>query len=214
MATRRSRVLVTTAIGLGYVIGTFPTASIVARRVSGGTVDLRRSGSGNPGSANALGVLGAKAGAVVLVGDVGKGAAACVLGGLVGGPTGAHLAGTAAVAGHCYPVWNGFAGGKGVATSVGQCLATLPAYFPIDAAVAVATASSSRWRQRAFAATVVSSTCWVLGSILWWRRRWPNPWGPPATGALPIATAASTAMILQRFVAAQRRADAQVNSAG
>jgi acyl phosphate:glycerol-3-phosphate acyltransferase len=214
MVTRRSRVLVTTAIGLGYVIGTFPTASIVARRVSGGTVDLRRSGSGNPGSANALGVLGAKAGAVVLVGDVGKGAAACVLGGLVGGPTGAHLAGTAAVAGHCYPVWNGFAGGKGVATSVGQCLATLPAYFPIDAAVAVATASSSRWRQRAFAATVVSSTCWVLGSILWWRRRWPNPWGPPATGALPIATAASTAMILQRFVAAQRRADAQVNSAG
>ena len=214
MVTRRSRVLVATAIGLGYVIGTFPTASIVARRVSGGTVDLRRSGSGNPGSANALGVLGAKAGAVVLVGDVGKGAAACVLGGLVGGPTGAHLAGTAAVAGHCYPVWNGFAGGKGVATSVGQCLATLPAYFPIDAAVAVATASSSRWRQRAFAATVVSSTCWVLGSILWWRRRWPNPWGPPATGALPIATAASTAMILQRFVAAQRRADAQVNSAG
>jgi acyl phosphate:glycerol-3-phosphate acyltransferase len=159
-------------------------------------------------------VLGARAGAAVLVGDIGKGAAACVLGGLVGGPTGAHLAGTAAVAGHCYPVWNGFDGGKGVATSVGQCLATLPAYFPIDAAVAVATASSSRWRQRAFAATVVSSTCWVLGSMLWWRRGWPNPWGPQATGALPLATAASTAMILQRFVAAQRRADAQAISAG
>jgi len=143
MATRRSRALVAAAVGLGYVIGTFPTASIVARRVSGGTVDLRRSGSGNPGSANALGVLGARAGAAVLVGDIGKGAAACVLGGLVGGPTGAHVAGTAAVAGHCYPVWNRFDGGKGVATSVGQCLATLPAYFPIDAAVAVATADGS-----------------------------------------------------------------------
>ena len=214
MATRRSQARVAAAVGLGYVIGTFPTASIVARQVSGGAVDLRRSGSGNPGLANAMGVLGATAGAAVLVGDVGKGAAACVLGGLVGGPTGAHLAGSAAVAGHCYPVWNRFDGGKGVATSVGQCLATLPAYFPIDAAVAVATASSSRWRQRAFAATVVSSTCWVLGSILWWRRRWPNPWGPPATGALPLATAASTAMILQRFVAAQRRADAQAISAG
>ncbi len=214
MATRRSRALVAAAVGLGYVIGTFPTASIVARRVSGGTVDLRRSGSGNPGSANALGVLGARAGAAVLVGDIGKGAAACVLGGLVGGPTGAHVAGTAAVAGHCYPAWSRFDGGKGVATSVGQCLATLPAYFPIDAAVAVATAASSRWRQRAFTATVVSSTCWVLGSILWWRRRWPNPWGPPPTGALPLASAASTAMILQRFVAAQRRADAQAISAG
>lgn len=214
MTTKRSRALVAAAVGLGYVIGTFPTASIVARRASDGTVDLRRSGSGNPGSANALGVLGARAGAAVLLGDVGKGAAACALGGLVGGPTGAHFAGTAAVAGHCYPVWNRFDGGKGVATSVGQCLTTLPAYFPIDAAVAAATAASSRWRQRAFAATVVSSTCWVLGSILWWRRRWPNPWGPPATGALPLATAASTAMILQRFVAAQRRADAQAISAG
>jgi acyl phosphate:glycerol-3-phosphate acyltransferase len=214
MAPSRSRTLVAVSIGFGYLIGTFPTASIVARRVSGGTVDLRRSGSGNPGSANALGVLGARAGAAVLVGDIGKGATACVIGGLVGGPTGAHLAGSAAVAGHCYPVWNRFDGGKGVATSVGQCLATLPAYFPIDAAVAVATASSSRWRQRAFAATVVSSTCWILGSMLWWRRGWPNPWGPQATGALPLATAASTAMILQRFVAAQRRADAQAISAG
>lgn len=207
MTTRRAPALVAAAVGLGYVIGTFPTASLVAHRASGGTVDLRRSGSGNPGTANAIGVLGARAGAAVLVGDVGKGAAACVLGGLVGGPTGAHLAGTAAVAGHCYPVWTGFDGGKGVATSVGQCLATFPAYFPIDAAVAVATATSSRWRQRAFATTVVSSVCWVFGSVLWWRRRWPNPWGPSASRALPIASAASTAMILQRFVAAQRRAD-------
>jgi len=104
------------------------------------------------------------------------------------------------VAGHCYPVWNGFDGGKGVATSVGQCLATFPAYFPIDAAVAVATASSQRWRQRAFAATLVSSTCWVLGSVLWWRRGWSNWWGPEPSGLLPIASALSTAMIVKRFV--------------
>lgn len=192
--------LVGGAVGVGYLIGTFPTAAIVAKRASGGVVDLRESGTGNPGSANALKVLGARAGAAVLVGDVGKGALACAVGGVIAGPPGAHFAGTAAVAGHCYPVWNGFDGGKGVATSVGQCLATFPAYFPIDAAIAVATASSQRWRQRAFAATVVSSVCWTFGSVIWWRRSWPNLWGPPPSGLLPIASVLSTAMVLKRFV--------------
>lgn len=197
---RGGRALVGVAVGAGYLVGTFPTASIVAKRASGGAIDLRESGTGNPGSANALKVLGPKAGAAVLVGDVGKGALACAVGGAIGGPSGAHLAGTAAVAGHCYPVWNGFDGGKGVATSVGQCLATLPAYFPIDAAVAVATASSQRWRQRAFAATLVSSVLWTAGSVIWWKRSLPSPWGPPPTGLLPIASALSTAMMIKRFV--------------
>ena len=194
------------AVVVGYVIGTFPTASLVARAASGGNVDLRRSGSGNPGTANALQVLGPTAGAAVLVGDVGKGAAACVIGGALAGPTGAHLAGTAAVAGHCYPLWSGFDGGKGVATSVGQCLATFPAYFPFDAAVAVATVASQRWRQRAAAATVASSLCWVAGAVVWWRRGWPNLWGPSPTVLLPVASALSTAMVLKRF--ADTRVDA------
>jgi acyl phosphate:glycerol-3-phosphate acyltransferase len=192
------------AIALGYALGTFPTAALVARRASGGTVDLRTSGSGNPGSANALNVLGARAGAAVLAGDVGKGALACGLGGLLGGPAGAHLAGTAAVAGHCYPVWNGFSGGKGVATSVGQCLATFPAYFPIDIAVAAATAASPRWKRRAFTATAVSSICWVAGSAVWWRKGWPNAWGPAPTAMLPLTSLLSSAMIIQRFLDAQR----------
>ena len=202
----RRRALIGAAAGLGYLIGTFPTATIVARRASGGTIDLRQTGTGNPGTANAMKVLGKKAGAAVLVGDVGKGALACALGASVAGPAGAHLAGTVAVAGHCYPVWNGFDGGKGVATSVGQCLATFPAYFPIDGAVAVATASSQRWRQRAFAATVVSSACWVLGSVVWWRKRWPNLWGPEPSALLPIASALSSAMVLKRFVDANAAA--------
>lgn len=135
---------------------------------------------------------------------MGKGALACAIGGAIAGPAGAHLAGTAAVAGHCYPVWNGFAGGKGVATSVGQCLATFPAYFPIDIAVAVATASNPRWRRRAFAATAASSVCWVLGAVIWWRRGWPNLWGPRPGAMLPLASGLSAAMILKRFADAQR----------
>jgi glycerol-3-phosphate acyltransferase PlsY len=197
---RPSNVLISVAIGAGYFIGTFPTAAMVARRASGGAVDLREAGSGNPGSANALDVLGAKAGATVLTGDITKGALACGLGGLIAGSAGAHLAGTAAVAGHCYPVWNGFKGGKGVATSVGQCLATFPAYFPIDVVVAIATAANPRWKQRAFAAAVVSSACWVAGSVVWWRRGWSNAWGPRPTSLLPVASLLSTSMIVKRFL--------------
>jgi glycerol-3-phosphate acyltransferase PlsY len=201
-------------LGIGYLVGTFSTADWVARRATGGGVDLRASGSGNPGGANALKVLGAKAGATVMAGDIVKGAVACGVGAALAGPTGAHLAGTASVAGHCYPVWNGFRGGKGVAASVGQCLATFPAYFPIDVAVAASTASVPAWKQRAFAATFTSSVCWVAGSIVWWRKGWGNLWGPRPTVALPVGALMSSAIILERFVAAgdpedQRVADAE-----
>jgi glycerol-3-phosphate acyltransferase PlsY len=195
---------VVVAAAVGYALGTIPVADLVARRVSGGKVDLRSAGSGNPGSANAAQVLGTRAGAAVLAGDVGKGALACVAGAAVAGPLGAHIAGTSSVIGHCYPAWNGFRGGKGVAASVGQCLVTFPAYFPIDAAVTVATAANPRWKQRAFAATVVASACWVAGGVVWWRKGWSNLWGPRPTVALPIASALSTAVIVRRFVAARR----------
>ncbi|MEM9039264.1 MAG: glycerol-3-phosphate acyltransferase [Actinomycetota bacterium] len=190
---------VAAAVVVGYVIGTFPTADLVASRVSG--ADLRSSGTGNPGAANAAQVLGARAGAAVLLGDIAKGVAASVLGRSVGASAGAHLAGSAAVAGHCYPVWSGFRGGKGVATSVGQCLATFPAYFPIDVAVACATAAVPRWTQRAFAATTVSSLCWIAGGVVWWRRGLANAWGPTPSALLPLSAALSSAMIVQRFVA-------------
>jgi glycerol-3-phosphate acyltransferase PlsY len=191
------------AAALGYVVGTFPTADLVARRAAGGDVDLRDEGSGNPGTANALDVLGPAAGAAVLVGDVGKGALACALGRALGGANGAHVAGTMAVAGHCYPVLTGRRGGKGVATSVGQCLATFPAYFPIDAVVAVGTAAIPGWRRRAFAAIAVASACWVAGGLVWWRRGWPNAWGPSPSATLPAAALVSSAMIIQRFLAEQ-----------
>jgi glycerol-3-phosphate acyltransferase PlsY len=192
-----------TAVGLGYLIGTFPTAGVVARRASGGTVDLHDAGTGNPGAANAMKVLGVKAGMTVMIGDVGKGALACGVGALVAGAPGAHLAGTASVTGHCYPIWTGFrGGGKGVAASVGQCLATFPAYFPIDIAVAAVTASTPKWKQRAFVATLASSVFWVAGGVLWWAKGWRNLWGPKPSALLPLAAATSSAIIAQRFLAA------------
>lgn len=187
-------------VALAYLLGTISTADIVAKKMSTG--DLRAQGSGNPGAANAMKVLGTKAGLAVMVGDISKGIAACAVGGVLAGPTGAHLAGTASVAGHCYPVWNGFKGGKGVATSVGQCFATFPAYFPIDVGVAAATAAVPAWKQRAFAATLASSACWVVGGFVWWMKGWRNLWGPRPTIMLPISALLSSAIIVERFMAA------------
>jgi len=190
------------AAGAGYLAGTLPSAAMAARMATGGAIDLRVAGSANPGAANAIAVLGSGWGYAVLAADIGKGAGACWYGRRVAGGHGAHLAGAAAVVGHCFPVWSGFRGGKGVAASVGQCLVTFPVWFPVDLAVALATASR-RVRHRAFAATAVSSLAWVVGGAVWWRRKLPNLWGPEPTWALPAASAASAAVIMYKFAAAE-----------
>jgi acyl phosphate:glycerol-3-phosphate acyltransferase len=189
------------AAAAGYLIGSAPSAD-VAVRLAGGGADLRTSGSGNPGAANAIAVLGPRWGYGVMGADIAKGALACTAGRVAVGGTGAHLAGVAAVAGHCYPVWSRFRGGKGVATSVGQCAATFPAWSLLDLGVAAAVAASPRWRRRAMTATAASCATWVAAATLWWRRRWPNLWGPPPSAALPLAAAASSALILHRFATA------------
>ncbi len=190
---------------LGYLFGTLPSADVATRLATGGTVDLRTAGSGNPGATNASAVLGKRWGYAVLAADIAKGALACTAGRMLAGDNGPHIAGTASVIGHCFPVWNGFRGGKGVACSVGQCAMTFPAYFPIDLGVAALTAAGP-WRQRALTATAVASAAWVAGGVVWWRRGWNNLWGPPTTGALPLSAAASSAVILYKFASARRPA--------
>lgn len=184
----------------GYVLGMMPSADVAARLARSGAVELRTSGSGNPGGLNARRQLGDRWGYAVMAADIAKGAAACRLGRRLAGPSGEYVGGSAAVIGHCFPAWNGFRGGKGVACSVGQCLATFPAYFPIDLSVAAITAVGP-WRRRAFAATVVASMAWVGAGILWWRQGWPNAWGPIPGPGLPLAAGASSAVIVQRFLA-------------
>lgn len=198
----RTRLLA--AAAAGYLLGTVPSADLAARAATQGRTDLRSAGSGNPGAANAIKVLGPRWGYAVMAADIGKGVAASGLGRRIAGSgDGAHVGGVAAVVGHCWPVWNGFRGGKGVATSVGQCLVTFPAWSVADLGVAGVTAASPRWKQRAFAATVTSSAAWVLAALVWWRRGLPNGWGPEPTATLPLAAAASSAVILQRFLAAR-----------
>jgi glycerol-3-phosphate acyltransferase PlsY len=190
------------AAGIGYLFGTLPSADLAAKAASSGAIDLRSSGTGNPGAANAMKVLGARWGYAILFADVSKAAVASGFGRRIAGSRGAHVAATASVVGHCFPAWNGFRGGKGVGCSVGQCLATFPVYFPIDLGVAALT-STRRWKSRSYAATVAAATTWVACALLWWRRGWRNAWGPAPTADLPLAAAVSSAVIIYKFASAQ-----------
>lgn len=188
------------AAAIGYACGLIPSADIITRVVGGASRDIRSEGSGNPGALNVAQSVGKRAGSAVMIADMAKGFAAGRLGAAVAGAAGANAAAAAAVVGHCFPVTKRFRGGKGVATSVGQVLATFPPYFPIDFAVAAAAAANPRWKNRAFVANSVASAVWVAASLLWWRKRWPNLWGPAPSAALPLASAVSSAAIAKRFL--------------
>jgi glycerol-3-phosphate acyltransferase PlsY len=196
--------LIAAALG-GYLLGTAPSADVAFRLAGAGSGNLRSSGSGNPGGMNARRVLGRRIGAAVIAADIAKGVAACGWGRRRAGDLGAHVAGVAAVAGHCYPLWSRFRGGKGVATSFGQCLYTFPAYAPVDIALATAAARVPGVRRPAFVSVAVSSAAWVFASVLWWRRGLPNLWGPRPTAALPLANASTVLVIATRAVALLRR---------
>jgi len=125
------------AIALAYMLGSVPFALILAR--GWGARDLRGRGSGNLGAANVLRTSGIKAGVLVALLDIAKGAASVLVAERLGA-TGATpaMAGVAAVVGHVYPVWLKFRGGKGVATACGVFAVLAPFAASIAAGVFVA----------------------------------------------------------------------------
>jgi glycerol-3-phosphate acyltransferase PlsY len=109
-----------------YLMGSIPTAVVYGKLIHG--VDIRKHGSGNAGATNSLRVLGKKAGIIVLIIDMLKGIIPVVLCRYFfsSDPDTLILVGFAAVIGHLLPVFAGFRGGKGVATSFGIILALYP----------------------------------------------------------------------------------------
>ena len=197
---------------IGYSAGNLPS-SAMASRLAGGTHRIDEEGSGNPGGANTINVLGKKWGVAVTVADVGKAVVAARLGRRLAGPVGANVASTAAVIGHSYPL--GRRGGKGVAASIGQVIATMPLYVPFDAALA-GIGTRLPVAHRARAGTALASVGWVAAATLWWRKNLPNPGGPEPSWALPVGAVISSVVIAERFrseahrVAEFRQADFDV----
>lgn len=168
---------------IGYLMGSIPFGMLVARLM--GLGNLRKIGSGNIGATNVLRTGNKAAAALTLLFDAGKGALAVLLARALAGEDAAQVAALAAFVGHCYPVWLGFKGGKGVATFLGLWLA-------LDWRVGVACCltwlvAAAIWRISSIGALAAAalSTIWItlltngatfaLGAVLtlliYWRHR-------------------------------------------
>ncbi len=111
-------------IAVGYLLGSIPFGLLLAR-ASG--IDLRAIGSGSIGATNVLRTGNKALAAATLFFDAGKGFLAVWLAARFGDVAWLPVAaGAAAFVGHCFPIWLGFRGGKGVATLLGVTLAVLP----------------------------------------------------------------------------------------
>ncbi len=106
---------------IGYLLGSIPFGMVLSRVM--GLGDLRKVGSGNIGATNVLRTGNKAAAALTVLLDGAKGAVAVFLARVLAGEDAAQLAALTAFLGHCFPVWLGFRGGKGVATFLGLMLA-------------------------------------------------------------------------------------------
>lgn len=137
---------------LAYLIGAIPSGVVLTRMA--GIADIRRQGSGNVGATNVYRVAGKRLGVLTLVADMLKGVVPLlVLSFLIKNGTLTHtsahmsllaLAGLFLFVGHCYPVYLGFKGGKGVATALGVFLVLAP--FALVPPLVVFVLVLWRWR--------------------------------------------------------------------
>ena len=145
---------------LAYLLGSVPFGIVMARLF--GLGDLRKIGSGNIGATNVLRTGNKTAAALTLILDAAKGGIAVLIAGSAFGADAAQAAGFAAFLGHCYPVFLGFKGGKGVATFLGTLLALA---WPVGlAACATWAAVAALSRISSLSALVAAATAplWAL----------------------------------------------------
>lgn len=169
IAAHTSNVALIACVVGGYLLGSIPFGLILTRQA--GLGDIRQIGSGNIGATNVLRTGRRDLAAATLATDAAKGALAVLIAGWLTSPLGAAIAGGAAFAGHLFPVWLGFKGGKGVATFYGVMLA---AAWPAGlAAGAIWIFMALVFRFSSLAALVSAALAPVLVGLL-------KGWGVPA----------------------------------
>ncbi len=182
------------AAAVAYLIGSIPTALWVAGAMGH---DLRGEGSGNPGTANALGVAGPRAAAAVLALDATKGAAAVVFGRALGGDAAGLVAGLVVMAGQISNVWLRFRGGKGLGVGLGATIALWPfgalALLPFLALAAKLAGSAAKGALVMLTATIALAAVWGGAGI-------DNAWGVTATWALLAWAVAVALLVGPKFV--------------
>lgn len=163
---------------VAYLVGSLSFAVIVSRAY--GLPDPHSYGSGNPGATNVLRSGRKSAAALTLVGDALKGFVVVLLARVFAGTwgfddTAIALAGLAAFAGHLYPVWFGFKGGKGVATAAGILFGLSPWLGLAVAGVWLAVLAATRYSSGA--ALAASGLAPILTGLI-------LGWGPAAAAVL------------------------------
>ena len=164
----------------GYLLGSVPFGLVIARARG---VDIRQRGSGNIGATNVARNLGKKLGVLVLLLDALKGALPVIGATLLGlEPLVICAVGWAAIVGHCFPVWLGFRGGKGVATSLGVLIVIDPAVTALSAV--------------AFAMVVGATRMVSLGSLVAMSSFPIAAWALGRPSALVLLGVATAAVVL------------------
>jgi len=153
-----------------YLLGSVDFAVVIAKARG---VDIYSEGSGNPGASNVFRSIGKRAGVAVLVLDLCKGLAATLVGVVVGGAALGAAAGFAAVAGHCYPVFHRFRGGKGAATLAGLLFGLYPLSAAVLLAVFVLVVALTRI---ASVGTILVALAAIPGAVLQGARGWVLVW--------------------------------------
>ncbi|MAL08718.1 MAG: acyl-phosphate glycerol 3-phosphate acyltransferase [Maricaulis sp.] len=171
------------AAGGGYLLGSIPFGLVITKLA--GLGDIRAIGSGNIGATNVLRTGRKDLALATLVLDAGKaGIAALIFTALIGTEAGL-VAGGAAFFGHCFPVWLGFKGGKGVATFYGTILAVawpvgvlaaltwigMALLMRISSLSALVAAAIAPVIAYAFGRSDVALLCIFLAVIIYWRHR-------------------------------------------
>ena len=153
---------------VGYLLGSFPSGVVVVRFLKG--EDLRKLGSGHTGGRNVRRVAGLAPALLAVLGDAAKAIVAVRLAEIVGPePWAVPVAATAAVAGHCWPLYTRFRGGMGLGSASFILLYLSPlSFFLLVPAFAVWYLVFRRHRYRAAAATALTApaSLWVTGNPL------------------------------------------------
>lgn len=155
----------------GYLCGSLPFAIWITKLVKG--VDVREAGSGHATTTNTIRQAGFGPGALVFILDLGKGYIPTWLAIHYALPTWViSLTAAMAVAGHCWPLFSGFRGGMGLATSGGSLLAAKPIGFIIALGILISLTLLIRHSARAAVFTGISMgpVMWLLGvrGLVFW----------------------------------------------
>jgi len=171
-----NKVLLTIAIAaIGYLLGCISTGILISRHAG---INIRKAGSKNTGASNVLRVLGVRQGIVTFLGDSLKAVAACWIGSLIlPGETfgiarfGVMIGGLAVIAGHNWPVFFSFKGGKGVASSTAVLLFYDPALGAVAIAICVLLIALTRYISLGSMAMLFSFL--VLTCVFYWGQWFP-----------------------------------------